>query len=214
MGVVALKKQLTVVLPMHNYERQIRSSVHDILDLSVQARISLQLVIVDDGSTDDTYETACELARRYPQVEVLRQPFRSGLASVLDLVRNRLSVELVVLHDGVSAINLAELRNLLLDEQGLLRRVTGEETQTQECFESHGSRRFAAVRVLQDSMERVHRQVTSFTWLQLEKPLVPRRRHQPTEQVRKHADGNDSGLPIASFIVDLPTGFSSFPLVR
>ena len=51
-----LNEQLTVVLPMHNNEREIRSSVHSILEFSVQARLSLDLVIVDDGSTDDTYE--------------------------------------------------------------------------------------------------------------------------------------------------------------
>lgn len=213
-----MDQQLTVVLPMHNNEREIRSTVHSILDFSVQAKAKFNLVIVDDGSTDDTFETACELSCRYPQVQVFRQSFRSGLAAVLDLVRNRLSLDMVILHDGVSPINPVELRNLLLDEQGNLRTMKSGETQTQAGFDSHGSRRFGAVRALQNSMECAHRQVVGFSWLQLEKPLVPRRRLPTSEQGRPAAlaaaaPTEVGGVPIASFLVELPTGFSSHSLM-
>ncbi|TWU28553.1 glycosyltransferase [Bythopirellula polymerisocia] len=208
-----LKEQLTVVLPMHNCERVIRSSVHKILEFSVHAKLSLDLVIVDDGSTDDTFETACELACRFPQVKVLRQPFRSGLAAVLDLVRNRLSLEMVVLHDGVSPISSLELRNLLLDEQGNPRLVNASEAQTQSGLDSHGSRRFSAVRALQNTMERAHRQVVGFSWLHLEKPLVPRRRHQTTDQVRPTPCAGATGLPLADCLAGIPSGFSSLPML-
>lgn len=195
---------------MHNCEREIRQTVHGILDISIHAKLSLDLVIVDDGSTDDTFETACEISCRYPQVQVLRQPYRSGLAAVLELVRNRLSVDMVVLHDGVSPINPVQLRSLLLDEQGKLRRVESGEAQTQAGIDSHGSRRFSAVRALQDNMERAHRQVVGFSWMQLDKPLVPRRRHQPAQQSRPSGRPEKSGLPVSSFLAEVPVGFSAF----
>lgn len=203
---------------MHNNEREIRSTVHSILDFSVQAKVKFDLVIVDDGSTDDTFETACELSCRYPQVQVFRQSFRSGLAAVLDLVRNRLSLDMVILHDGVSPINPVELRNLLLDEQGNLRTMKSGEAQTQAGFDSQGSRRFGAVRALQNSMERVHRQVVGFSWLQLEKPLVPRRRLQTSEPGHPAAHTaaahtGERGMAIANYLVELPTGFSSHSLM-
>jgi glycosyltransferase involved in cell wall biosynthesis len=112
---MTLNQQLTVVLPMHNMERRIRSSVHDLLDLSVSIRVPLSIVIVDDGSTDDTFETACEMARMYPQIQVLRQSFRSGLGSALELIRNRLNLDMAIVHDGVSPIDPAELKELLLN---------------------------------------------------------------------------------------------------
>ena len=208
MGALALTQQLTVVLPMHNQERQIRSTVHDLLDLSVLIKAEVDLVIVDDGSTDDTFESACELARLYPRIQVLRQPFRSGLTSVLELVRNRLTVEMVIVHDGVSPVDPAELKQLLLGEHS--RSQSPSDTQTAESIDSHGSRRFASVRVLQENMEIAHRRALGFTWLRLEKPLVPRRR-QVVDQAKPTTPVLTS-LPMGSYLANLPTGFSSVPM--
>jgi hypothetical protein len=189
---MALNEPLTVVLPMHNSERQIRSAVHDILDLATSLHVPLDLVIVDDGSTDDTFESACELARTYPRIKVLRQPFRSGFASVLELVKNRLSIEMAIVHDGLSPIDPAELKRLILSEGN--RRQGTITPETVESFDSHGSRRFTAMRSLQRSMETAHRAVLGFTWLRLEKPMLPRRR-QTVEQ----------SVPRTPILANLPT---------
>lgn len=210
MGVPALTQQLTVVLPMHNMERQIRSIVHDVLDLSMLVRTEIDLVIVDDGSTDDTFESACELARMYPRVQVLRQAFRGGLSAVLELVRNRLSVEMVIVHDGVSPIDVTELKDLLKDQRNRPNTVRKADIQTAESIDSHGSRRFAAVRALHESMETAHRSLLGFTWLRLEKPLVPRRR-QVVEQTSAISPVLTS-LGSANYLANLPTGFTALPL--
>ncbi len=205
-----MNQLLTVVLPMHNNERQIRSSVHDLLDLSVLIKVPIDLVIVDDGSTDDTFEAACELARTYPQIQVLRQPFRSGLATVLELVRNRIAVEMVIVHDGVSPIDPAELKQLLMSEGGRRREVNMADAQTAESIDSHGSRRFAAVRTLHQNMEIAHRAALGFTWLRIEKPLVPRRR-QVVEQ-KTTTTPVLSNLPMGNYLANFPTGASVVPM--
>ncbi len=210
MGVPALTQQLTVVLPMHNRERQIRSVVHDVLDLSVLVRADFGLVIVDDGSTDDTFEAACELARMYPRVQVFRQAYRGGLSAVLELVRNRLSVEMVIVHDGVSPIDVTELKDLLTEQRIRPHAPRPAEIQTAASIDSHGSRRFAAVRALHNSMETVHRSLLGFTWLRLEKPLVPRRR-QVVEQPSTSSPVLTS-LGSAHYLANLPTSLNSLPL--
>lgn len=166
-----MEQVLTVVLPMYNSERQLRSSMSDILDLAPALSQPLSVVVVDDGSTDDTFETACELARLYPQVKVFRQAFRQGIGAALDLVRNRLSVEKVLVHDGISPVDVGQLQSMLKGAPGNL----GCATAGTSSGESSGSRRFAAVRRLHDRMEQVHRASLTFRWLQLESPLVPRR---------------------------------------
>ena len=168
-----MDQPLTVVLPVHNRERQLRSSVQDILDLVQTIRRPMQIVIVDDGSTDDTYETACELAQQYPQLHVFRQSIRQGVGAALELVRNRLAVEMVLVHDGVSIIDATQLQNALQTDDRAHQVVQRAGTTT----ESAGSRRFSAVRALHNQMEQVHRLATSFRWIQLERPMVPRRRH-------------------------------------
>ena len=59
----------------------------EVLELANMFADEFSIVIVDNGSTDETYETACELARTYPQIKVLRQSVRQGLGRVLEMVR-------------------------------------------------------------------------------------------------------------------------------
>ncbi len=158
-----LARPLTIVLPIHNGERRIRSSILDILDLSHSVTSNLELVIVDDGSTDDTYETACELARAYPQIKVLRQQQRRGLEAALQKVRDRISADLMVVHDGNAVIDITQLRKLF-----------NEATRQQRSLHNDSSR-FASVRTVQQGMEQVHQPLTGFRWIRTEKPIVPRR---------------------------------------
>ncbi len=175
-GVHALKQQLTVVLPMYNSERHLRWSVMEVLDLAHSISSMIEVVVVDDGSTDETYETACELARTYPQVKVLRQPVRQGLSAALELVGRRLPAEMVVVHDGVTPVDSSQLKTLLQRDPQFdvsLRQRAIRET---AAANSVGSRRFASARILHQSMEQASRHVTGFRWMQLAKPMVPRRR--------------------------------------
>jgi len=159
-----LARPLTIVLPIHNGERRIRSSVLDILDLSHSVTSNLELVIVDDGSTDDTYEAACELARTYPQIKVLRQQRRRGAEAALRKVRAQVPAGLMIVHDGTSAIDSAQLRILF-----------NEELPRQQQGLSESSHRFASVRTVQQGMEQVHKSLTGFRWIRPDKPIVPRR---------------------------------------
>lgn len=200
-----MNQQLTVVLPMHNNERQIRSTVHDLLDILVMTRAPFRLVIVDDGSTDDTFESACELARMYPQVQAFRQAYRGGLGSVLELVRNRLPLDMVIVHDGVTPVDPLELKQLIMEQRESWH--GREPVASAENYESRGSRRFAAVRALQQNMEQAHRSVMGFNWLRLEKPVVPRRRAVSDQP--KAISPVLGNLATTSYITELPTGFGN-----
>ena len=141
-----MKNPLTVVLPLHNSERQLRSSILDILELAQSAGAMIEVVVVDDGSADETYETACEMARAYPQVKAMRQPVRSGLAATLEMVGHRMSTDLVVVHDGVTPIEASQLKDFLptAQLQGVNSRQLPMRVAT--SVDSVGSRRFGPVR--------------------------------------------------------------------
>jgi hypothetical protein len=77
-------------------------------------------------------------------------------------------------------------------------------------LDARGSRRFAAVRALQQSMEIAHRAAIGFTWLRIEKPLVPRRR-----QVVEHSKPVSpvlTTLSTPSYLTTLPGGITGLPL--
>jgi hypothetical protein len=175
-----LDQPLTIVLPVYNFERKLRRSVLEVLELAHWFAQDFSLVIVDDGSRDETYETACELARTYPQITVLRQPARQGLGRVLEMVRHNVVTDMVIVHDGISPIEVDQLKSLLESHAANLEQLAAESMREATGQGSCGSRRLASLRSLQDDLEHAHRRLTGFCWMKLDKPLTPRRCHELT----------------------------------
>lgn len=107
-----LTPSLTIVLPIHNGETRLRSCVGEILELASELTPNFSVLIVDDGSTDDTLSTAEELSARYPQITVRRHRQRRGLGPTLEVVRRRVQSDVVIVHDGVSHIDPNQIRTL------------------------------------------------------------------------------------------------------
>lgn len=168
-----LHSTATIVLPVHNRERTLRPEVLRILDLAEILHRRVVIAIVDDGSRDGTFEAACELAREYPQIRVLRQPHQGGLGGALEQVRTRLGVEQVVAHDGVTAIDLDELALLLNTTE--LPRPMALPAPRETATEVSGSRRFAAPMAHPARQASAERVLGSFRWLRLDEPVKPRR---------------------------------------
>ena len=182
-----MNSPVTIVLPVYNVERTLRRVVARILELTEIAARRLRVVVVDDGSTDGTYEAACELARQFPQINVLRQPFRRGIGPALEEVRRRLGAGQVVAHDGVTPIDVDELATLLTNSTEHDETVTGP-TAKDASDQGRGSRRFAAVSTLHARMAEVHR-AASFRWLQLDEPPAPRRKRPLPSPATNAASG-------------------------
>jgi glycosyltransferase involved in cell wall biosynthesis len=162
-----LNAPFTIVLPVHNAERSLRTTIVGMLDLAEVLARRLQIAIVDDGSTDGTFEAASELAREFPQIRVMHQPAQRGLAEALEQVRLRLGVEHVIAHDGVARISLDELATLLL--------ATDSEAGPQAACEAgdRGTRRL--VNLSASSGSRRGRVDAAFRWLRIDQPRHPRR---------------------------------------
>ncbi|MGD9632456.1 MAG: glycosyltransferase family 2 protein [Pirellulales bacterium] len=105
-------KSLTIVLPVYNNESQLEPCVSQMLDLASDLTSRFAIMIVDDGSTDDTSNVAQELAAKYPQVFVHRQRQRSGLGPIVSLVQRRIKSDVVIMHDGVTPIDPVQVRRL------------------------------------------------------------------------------------------------------
>ena len=66
---------VTVIMPAHNVEGTIDLAVGSLLNQTWQ---NLQIIVVDDASTDGTLQKAKHLAKRDPRVEVLASPVNVG----------------------------------------------------------------------------------------------------------------------------------------
>jgi glycosyltransferase involved in cell wall biosynthesis len=119
-----LDKSLTIVLPVYNGESRLRDRVGQVLDLASELTTKFGVLIVDDGSTDATYEVAAELAASYPQITVRRHRHRCGLGPIIESLNWHVKSDVVILHDGVTKIDTNQVRRLW--NQNVERRVNGE----------------------------------------------------------------------------------------
>jgi succinoglycan biosynthesis protein ExoO len=66
---------ISFIVPAHNVGRYIEATVEAAL---AQERISVEIIIVDDASTDETLNIAERLAELDPRIHILRQAHKSG----------------------------------------------------------------------------------------------------------------------------------------
>ena len=65
-------KLLSIVVPAHNEERGIARAIGVMLNATATARMELELIVVDDGSHDETFARVKELSTRDPRIKALR----------------------------------------------------------------------------------------------------------------------------------------------
>jgi glycosyltransferase involved in cell wall biosynthesis len=83
-------RTLSIIVPAYNEALNLRGAVLDVVQAAEAVGLEAwQVIIVDDGSTDETYPVARQLAQESPGVEVIHHPrnrgfaaaYRSGLAA-------------------------------------------------------------------------------------------------------------------------------------
>jgi glycosyltransferase involved in cell wall biosynthesis len=151
-----LNPSLTIVLPVHNGEARLRRHVVDILELASELTSRFCVLIVDDGSTDDTVAVAEELAARFPQIRVERNRHRRGLGPLLDQVRRRVRSDVVIVHDGTSSIDPDQLRVVWRE------RLQGQGVSSSRLAAGINARALADVALTHQSLAAVHRRMLGF----------------------------------------------------
>jgi hypothetical protein len=159
-GDSVLNKSLTIVLPVHNGESRLRKNVRELLELASELTAKFGVLIIDDGSTDSTYEVAEELAAHFPQVSVRRHRQCRGLGAAIDYVQRRVRSDAVIVHDGVTPINPQQMRN---EWRRWIHQSTARENEMTTSADVRDEIcDFANLPAIHAAMEQVHRQVIGF----------------------------------------------------
>jgi poly-beta-1,6-N-acetyl-D-glucosamine synthase len=90
-----------VLVPGHNEEGTIEGTLRSMWGTYPR----LEIVVIDDGSTDDTFGVAQRFARTHPGVLVLRRPRRGGKASALNFGLRHTRAEVVICVDADSHLD-------------------------------------------------------------------------------------------------------------
>ncbi|MGL4512570.1 MAG: glycosyltransferase family 2 protein [Lacipirellulaceae bacterium] len=152
-----MDKSLCIILPIHNAERTLLRDVTEVLEAASELTSRAEVLIVDDGSHDDSFDVASEIAARYPQVRVVRRATAGGMGEAMREVRGRVAADVVVVHDGASAVNSEQLR-MIWTQQTVLGALRGDESAGRGLS-------FADLRrpaLTQPALEAAHRRLLGF----------------------------------------------------
>ncbi|HEU5057567.1 MAG TPA: glycosyltransferase family 2 protein, partial [Kofleriaceae bacterium] len=103
---------ITVVVPLHNEGRSIGETILSLVRLAYPAD-KLTITVVDDCSTDDSYQWACKAASEHPNVTVLRTPYNMGKRKAIDQAVRQTRAEIIVSVDPDLIVFPTALRELV-----------------------------------------------------------------------------------------------------
>ena len=104
---------LSVVIPCYQEEHTLRASVERLMTIKDEY-LALEVVIIDDGSTDASYTAALELAETYPEIKVQRHKKNRGKGAALRTGFAMASGDFVAIHDADLEYDPQDLRKLLI----------------------------------------------------------------------------------------------------
>ncbi|HSD90409.1 MAG TPA: glycosyltransferase [Kofleriaceae bacterium] len=103
---------ITVVVPLFNEGRSIYDTIVSLVKLDYPTE-KLQVTIVDDCSTDDSYEWAMKGAAEFPNVRVLRNPYNMGKRKGINHAVRESTSEIIVSVDSDVIVYPTALRELV-----------------------------------------------------------------------------------------------------
>lgn len=103
---------VTIVVPLFNEGRSIYQTIESLTRLDYP-RDKLSVTVVDDCSTDDSYEWACKGARDFPNVTVLRNPTNMGKRRGINRAVRAATSEIIVSVDSDTVVFPTAVRELV-----------------------------------------------------------------------------------------------------
>jgi len=91
---------LTVLIPVYNEEENLVPLVEELVPILEGLGRSWEILFVDDGSTDRSYERLCELKGRYPRIRLVKFPRNFGKTAALAAGCDRARGEIIVTMDS------------------------------------------------------------------------------------------------------------------
>lgn len=92
-------KKLSVVIPVYNEEKYISTTIQHVLDVKLE-NVSIEIVVVDDGSKDQTMEIIQGLANKHPEIKVYKQPVNMGKGAALRRGFQESSGDIILIQDA------------------------------------------------------------------------------------------------------------------
>jgi glycosyltransferase involved in cell wall biosynthesis len=105
--------KLSVVIPCFNEEQTLRACLENLFDIADE-NLSLEIIIVDDCSTDQSFSIATELVENYSEIKLLRHERNRGKGAALRSGFAKATGDFVAVQDADLEYDPTDLKRLLI----------------------------------------------------------------------------------------------------
>ena len=116
-----MSTSLSLVLPIRNAEHTLANNLQDVLDVLSDLTERFEILLVDEGSTDQTTDLAHNLARQYPQLRIARRRPGDPPVSALQAGLSQATGDVVLVqnrHARFSPHYVRRMWEMSVDDQG------------------------------------------------------------------------------------------------
>jgi glycosyltransferase involved in cell wall biosynthesis len=91
---------LSVLIPAYNEEATLNACVEAVLDAPLPTGLKREIILVDDASTDATWQLAQQLAKKHPEIRIFQQQKNSGKGAAIRRAIAEMSGDVAVFQDA------------------------------------------------------------------------------------------------------------------
>lgn len=106
---------LTVTMPAYNEAENIPAMIAEVVQVVANLSDDFELIVVDDGSKDDTAQVVRHLSQQYPQVRLVQHEVNKGYGTAVRTGLTSATKELIFFTDADRQFDIHELENLLAE---------------------------------------------------------------------------------------------------
>ena len=107
--------KLSLIIPCYNEEASIQTVLERICNISLRRGLEKEMVIVDDGSNDKTFQLICHFAEQYPQfsIRILQHEKNRGKGACVRTAIPETSGDIILIQDADLEYNPADYDKLI-----------------------------------------------------------------------------------------------------
>lgn len=106
-------RDLSVILPCFNEEKNVDRIPEILINELDQLQLDYEIIAVDDGSTDETYQRLLTMQQKYPAIVILQHQQNKGLASSIKTGIDAVAGEMTITLDADFTFHPNQIQNLI-----------------------------------------------------------------------------------------------------
>lgn len=107
---------ITIGIFAYNEESSLARTFHTVVEAAKLANnMPIEIIVVNDGSTDNTGKVISDLQRQYPNIKSISHPINSGIGTAIKDIVNASSCEKICFVPGDDVFTLNTLKIMLLN---------------------------------------------------------------------------------------------------